>query len=55
MRVESEKMDTETEKMGLDHSLSIVEYSRTKLEEEIIALNRDKAEIQESLSQVCMA
>ena len=46
-------METETEKMGLDHSLSISEQTKQRLEEELINMNRDKAELQENLSQVC--
>ena len=45
-------MDTETEKMGLDHSLSVAEQNKQRLEEDLDELTKERTEMQETLSQV---
>ena len=52
IKTEQEKMDLHNEKAGLDHSLILTEQSREKLEQDLMLLHREKAELVDSLAQV---
>lgn len=52
VRVEQEKMDLDTEKMGLNQTLELSEMTRQQLEDEIQVLVRDKADVTEQLNNV---
>lgn len=52
IKTEQEKMDLHNEKAGLDHSLILTEQSREKLEQDLMLLHREKAELIDSLAQV---
>ncbi len=52
VRVEQEKLDLDSEKVGLAHTLDVTEQTRERLEEEIMMLNKDRAEVTEQLNTV---
>ena len=50
MRLEREKLDLDSERCGLSHSLQLAETARGKLEEAIRRLQQEKQETSEQLS-----
>ena len=52
IKTEQEKMDLHNEKSGLDHSLVLTEQSREKLEQDLMMLHRERAELADSLTHV---
>ena len=52
IKTEQEKMDLHNEKAGLDHSLVLTEQSREKLEQDLMASHREKADLADTLGQV---
>ena len=52
IKTEQEKMDLHNEKSGLDHSLVLTEKSREKLEQDLMLIHRERAELADSLQQV---
>ena len=52
VRVEQEKLDIDSEKSGIIQTLELSEQTRERLEDEIMALNKDRAELTEQLNAV---
>lgn len=52
IKTEQEKMDLCNEKQGLDQSLHLTQQSREQLEQDLMLLHREKAELTDNLSQV---
>ena len=52
VRVEQEKLDIDSEKSGITQTLELSEQTRERLEDEIMALNKDRAELTEQLNAV---
>ncbi len=52
VRVEQEKLDLDSEKSGVIQTLELSEQTRERLEDEIVVLNKDRAELTEQLNAV---
>ena len=52
IKTEQEKMDLHNEKSGLDHSLVLTEKSREKLEQDLMLIHRERADLADCLQQV---
>lgn len=51
-RLVQEKLELDSERRGLGHSLQAVEQSQEALEQELLALQGEKGQLQEQLEQV---
>lgn len=52
VRLAQEKLELDSERRGLGHSLQVVEQSREALEQELLALQEEKGQLQEQLGKV---